>query len=375
MDILFLSRSMDLGGAERQLAILASGLRRSGHQVKVAVFYKGGPLESELNAGGVPVIYLGKKGRWDVLGFIVNLVRTVRKENPDVLYGLMGIPNVLIAMLKPFFPKVHIVWGVRSSYMDWNQYDWPPRLAFWLEVWFSRLADLIICNSWAGMDYSKQRGLPASKLVVIPNGIDTQFFFQNSEAGEVVRREWSVQRKEKLIGLIARLDPMKDHPTFLKAAALLNRENNDVRFVCVGDGSEPYKSKLLTLAKSLGLEGCLIWAGERNDMPAVYNALDLLVSSSSGEGFPNTVGEAMACGVPCVVTDVGDAARIVGDTGMVVPANDPTALKHGIVTMLRNLEANGKLPGVRARERILEEYNVEKMISKTVETLTALGRS
>ncbi len=375
MNILFLARSMDLGGAERQLAILAPGLRRMGHQVKVAVFYGGGPLESALDAGGVPVIHLGKKGRWDIIGFLANLTKTVKKENPEVLHGWLGIPNVLTALLKPLFPKSRIIWAVRSSYMDWKKYDWPPRLAFRLEGWFSGMADLIICNSRAGMEYSKQRGLPESKLLVIANGIDTQSFSPNLEAGENVRREWRVQRKEKLIGLVGRLDPMKDHPTFLKAAALLHREENGLRFVCVGDGPEPYASGLLSLGKSLGLGSGLIWAGERNDMPSVYNALDLLVSSSSGEGFPNTVAEAMASGVPCVVTDVGDAARIVGETGVVVPAGDPAALKDGMVAMLRNLDLDGRLPGERARQRILEEYSMETMISKTVEALRSLGRA
>ena len=134
-----------------------------------------------------------------------------------------------------------------------------------------------------------------------------------------MRLEWGIAECEKLIGQVGRLDPMKDHSTFLKAAALLAHERKDVRFVCVGEGPTGYRDELYSLAKTLGLASRLIWAGSRRDMPAVYNAFDVAVSSSRwGEGLPNVIAEAMACGVPCVVTDVGDSAFVVDKLGVVV---------------------------------------------------------
>jgi len=374
MKILFLARSLDVGGAERQLVVLTAGLRRKGHLVKVAIFYEGGPLELELNASDVPVIHLNKKGRWDILGFLVRLIRAIRQEAPDVIYGWMIIPNVILAFLKPFFPSVYLVWGIRTSYLNMNLYAWPPRLAYRLEVWLSRWANLIICNSWAGMEYSLKHGLPGKKMLVIPNGIDVQYFKHNPEAGKAVREGWHVREDEKLIGLVARLDPLKDHPIFLRAAALLKKEHPNLRFVCIGDGPDPYKTDLMRLAESLDLGDCLTWAGERLEMPAVYNALDILVSSSAGEGFPNSVGEAMACGIPCVVTDVGDAARIVGGTGVIISPKDQFALQNGVVSILECLETDRNFDAGRIRDRIVDNYNVELMVLKTIEVLEVAER-
>jgi glycosyltransferase involved in cell wall biosynthesis len=156
---------------------------------------------------------------------------------------------------------------------------------------------------------------------------------------------------------------MKDHPTFFKAAALLVQEHRNVRFMCIGDGSVDYKLELQSLSKELRLKDRLIWAGTRNDMPAVYNAFDIATSSSSyGEGFPNVIGEAMACGVPCVVTDVGDSALITDDIGIVVPPNNPEALKSGWKQLL---EKDRSEIALRGRVRIVENFSVKQLIRQT----------
>ena len=152
-------------------------------------------------------------------------------------------------------------------------------------------------------------------MAVIPNGIDTSRFREMPGSGARLRALWGVRDDQILIGLVGRLDYMKDHPTFLRAAAKLTHHNDSVRFVCVGGGPISYAAQLKDLSSELGLHDRIVWAGDQDDMPSVYSALDLLVSSSSGEGFSNVIGEAMACGVPCVVTDVGDSALIVGETG------------------------------------------------------------
>jgi glycosyltransferase involved in cell wall biosynthesis len=199
-------------------------------------------------------------------------------------------------------------------------------------------------------------------MVVIPNGIDTKRFCPDPEARQRIRAEWGVTESEKLIGLVGRLDPMKDHPTFLRAAALLMQEREDVHFVCVGDGPADYRRELHALGEELGLGQRLIWASARGDMPAVYNALDIATSSSYGEGFPNVVGEAMACGVPCVVTHVGDSARIVGETGVVVPPKDPEALAVGWKS---SLARDGSEVALKARLRVEENFSVGRMVERT----------
>lgn len=368
--ILFLTRSLNYGGAERQLVALAKGLHKGGYAVSVAVFYPNGALEKDLYEVQSPVICLNKSGRWDVFPFLLRLIRVVRREKPDILHGYLPVPNLLTVLLKPLLPNILMVWGVRASNVDSSQYDYFTRLVFMAERFFSRFADLIIVNSHAGKTYHIEHGFPESKMVVIPNGIDTERFCPNPDTRLKVRSEWGINNNEKLIGLVGRIDPMKDHATFLRAAAMLLKERGDVRFVCIGDGPEPYKSRMKQLSIELGLKDKLVWAGARSDMSDVYNALDIASSSSSyGEGFPNVVGEAMACGVPCVVTDVGDSAWIVGDTGVVVPPHNPQALAAGLES---SLQRGNKLMAVRTRKRIEEKFSFEQLIEKTQKTLLHL---
>ncbi len=351
------------------MVALARELHSRGHSLLVTAFYPGGPLVKDLCESGVRVVTLNKKGRWDVFGFLRRLIALVRHEKPDVLYAYLPVPNLLSVLLKPIFPKVRMVWGVRASNVDFNQYDWLARAVFRLECLFSRFADLIIVNSNAGRNYHVAQGFPESKMVVIPNGIDTVRFKPDSVARSKARAEWGIKENEKLVGLVARIDPMKDHPTFLKAAELLIRESPDIRFVCVGDGPEPYKSDVLKLASDLGFGGKIVWTGSRSDMPDVYNALDVAVSSSYGEGFPNVLGEAMACGVPCVATDVGDSAWIVADTGVVVAPRNPEILAQGISECLKKKSA---ALAVACRVRIVDMFSLEQLVDKTEKALLDL---
>lgn len=368
--IIFLIRSLNYGGAEQQLVILAQGLVELGHRVMVATFYSGDQLENDLRYSGVHVTTLNKQSRWDVLGFLWRLISLIRHERPDILHGYLPVPNLLTVLLKPLFSCIRVVWGVRASNMDLSRYDWLARVVFRLECFFSRFADLIIVNSNSGRNYHLKHGFPENKMVVVPNGIDTERFVHDTEARHRVRKEWGITDNEKLIGIVARLDPMKDHPTFLKAASSLAKERDDVHFICVGDGPEPYKSELKRLSCELGLESKLIWADTRRDMPAVYNAIDILTSSSYGEGFPNVIGEAMACGVPCVVTDVGDSALIVGNTGIVVLPKSPETFKAGIERLLKT--TNYGLEGKQCRQKIVEQFSTHRLVMKTEEILSNL---
>lgn len=374
MKIFFLIRSLDVGGAQRQLIALAKGLRKQGHAVAVAVFYGGAALEPELIAAGVRLCHLHKRKRWEVLAFWWRLLQLTRRENPDVLYSFLPEANLPALLLKPCCRSLKIVWGVRASNVDLQQYDWMTRMAFRAECLLSRLPDLIIVNSLAGRAYHRQHGFPGAKMAVIPNGIDTNRFRPDKAARERIRQEWGISANEPLIGLVGRIDPMKDHRTFLQAAALLAGQADAVRFVCIGDGPEPYCSRIKALAGNLGLSPRLIWAGPRDDLPSIYNAMDILSSASAfGEGFSNVIGEAMACGVPCVVTDVGDSALIVGDSGMVVPPENPREMARAWQALLKKLHGQKDPVGARARERIVASFGVDAMVERTSAALQELG--
>ncbi|MCG9107127.1 glycosyltransferase [Laribacter hongkongensis] len=368
--ILFLTRSLDRGGAERQLVVLVKGLASRGHPVSVTVFFGGGAFESELAGVGVRVINLGKQGRWDILPFLNRLVGLLRKERPTVIHSYLGVPNILVAVLKPLLPGTRIVWGVRASNMDLSRYDWLSRLAYALERRLVRFADRIISNSEAGKCHAIANGFPEGKMVVIPNGIDTEYFRFDPERRRQVRLAWGVGEDEILVGLAARLDPMKDHRVFLDAASLIASEHRNVRFVCVGGGPADYAEALKQHAAALGLTNQLIWVGAQDDMPAVYSALDIAASSSAyGEGFSNAIAEAMACGVPCVVTDVGDSAPIVGDTGNVVPAGDHRALAAEIQRLTNLSPDQRREMGEACRARVVSEFGIDRLVQRTEKVL------
>ncbi|MEG4320539.1 MULTISPECIES: glycosyltransferase [unclassified Microcoleus] len=371
-NVVFLIRDLNYGGAQRQLVTLVKGLNKQSFDVIVLCFYRGGPLEKELKDNEIPLICLEKRERWDIFGFFWRLFQHLKHIQPDVLHGYLGESNVLTIFLKPLFPSTKMIWGIRGSNTDPDLYGWLGRVLSQLESLLSPFADSIIVNSHAGKTYYLTHGFPSDKMVVIPNGLDTKRFQPDSEARAKVRAEWKISENTILIGLVGRLNPMKDHPNFLKAAALICKQRQDVHFVCVGTGLENYAQELYELTSKLGINERVIWAGARPDMPAVHNALDIATSASAyGEGFANVIGEAMACGVPCVVTDVGDSKWIVGDAGVVVAPSNAQALFAG---WLEILQMNREKLSIMARTRIKENFQTKVLYEKTENILISVIR-
>ena len=244
--------------------------------------------------------------------------------------------------------------------MNLTAYPWISRWSYKAECRLSRFADKIIANSYAGLDYAVEHSFPKDKCVVVHNGIDTDKFSPNLVSRKTFRAKWEVHKDQILIGLIGRIDPMKGHEVFLQAAALLKSKNSKLRFVCVGDGDVSFKQKMHALATVLDLDDVVIWAGRHTDMLSVYNTLDLLASSSFGEGFSNVIAEAMACDIPCVVTNVGDSALIIGDTGQLVEANNAQLLADAILAQLSVKVDKGVY-----RNRIESLYALDRAIDKT----------
>ncbi|MEF2146453.1 MAG: glycosyltransferase [Desulfovibrionaceae bacterium] len=370
MKLLFLARSLESGGAERQLAALANGLSARGHDIHVAVFYPGGDLETDLH--GPTLQSLGKQGRWDLSGFLLRLRKLICSLSPEVIHGYLGTAN-LLTVLPGFCPaSCKAVWGVRASFMDLARYGLLERLHYTVEQRLAARADLILVNSQAGFDHASDQGFPRQRMRVVQNGIDVRRFCPLAEARQAIRREWGIPDNAPLVALPGRLDPMKDHPVFLEAAALVAARMYAARFVCVGQGKEDYALELKQLADKLGLGQRLLWAGARTDMPEIYNALDLVCLSSYGEGFPNVLGEAMACGTPCVATDVGDSALILGDLGLTVPPRDPKALAEAMCAMLQRQADEGESLRRALRARVEEHFSLERMVDRTEALLQGL---
>ena len=362
-----------LGGVLRQASLLADGLTRRGHEVAVFglaernrewPYVWASPLK-------LSVFYRDKASNpiFRVARFIrtmATLKKLLRKEQVDVLY-VFGDVAKLLSWLAARGGPATLVWGIRGSGggFAFRYLGWKRSLLNRLAATLSGFVPLVIANSEAGQ---AGRNLRARRLLIY-NGFDVDRFAPDPAARARVRSEWNAGA-EPLIGIAGRLSFTKGHAVFLKAAALLLKRRADARFVIVGSG--PAKEKLHALGGELGLGERLIWAGARDDMPAVFNGLDILCSCSIvGEGCPNVVGEAMACGVPCVVTDVGATARLVGALCPVIPRSDPEALAEALERTLEQLDVIDR----RAlRERIVREFSVEAMVSQTERALLDVRR-
>lgn len=367
MKIAFLTRATTGGGAERQLMLLAGGLAARGHEVRVLAFYD--PMTA---VEGVRVAGLGKRGRWDVLGFFRRLVRDLRADPPAVLHAYLPVANSLAALAKPFVPGLKVVFGVRTARMDLAQYDLASGLAYKFEHALGRAADLVICNSSAAAAAS---GHPSARCRVIHNGIDTNHFRPDPAAGLRLRAEHQIDAGVPVIGTVGRLDPAKDHDTFFAALARLATAHPRLRALVVGDGSPGDRQRVANAARRHGVEAHVMRLGARSDLAAVYSALDAFcLSSAFGESFPNVVGEAMACAVPCVATDLGDVRELVGNGGRIVSPRDPDALASALSSLLSLPAQERAAIGRQARAHIEARFGVTRLVDETERTLQALVR-
>ena len=365
LKVLFLARQLNIGGAERQLVTLANELASRGHEIVIASFYPGGALSEKLDKPRVRLISIGKRSRWDLFSLYVGVVRVIRQEQPDILHGWMHTQNVIATLARmSLFSRMRLFWCVRSANLE-LVLDRVESTLVWLQSKLSGFADCVVVNSMAGLEHAVSDGVPREKMLFIPNGIDTNVFYPNEEEGKRVRADWGISESTKVVGKVARFDPIKNHPLFLRAAARIAAQKPDVQFVCIGHGEASYVQGLKELARSLGIEDRVKWVQARPDVRAVYNALDVFCSTSLSEGFPNVVGEAMACGRHCVVTDVGDSKLVVGGTGIAVPSNDLEALTSGLLQKLDEPERSN----LRSRQRILENFTVAHLGDRTEQAL------
>jgi glycosyltransferase involved in cell wall biosynthesis len=369
MKILFLIRSLENGGAERQLVLLANELGRRRHSVTIGAFYGGGVHEKSVRPDAVRLIDLKKTSRWNMAGFALNLLRLVRSEQPDVIHGYLSAGNLAAALGQLAAPASQLVWGIRDSDIGAKNYGWVTKVASSLLRLVSRRAGLMIFNSQTGYNHWASGGYAVRNSVCVPNGIDTTEFFPDPGAGLRFREQYGIAASVPLVGMVARLDPAKDHAGFLRAAAKVMQRIPQAHFLCLGEGSAEYRKRLQDLANELRISHQVLWPEPTRAMNQVYNSLDVFCLASHAEGFPNVVAEAMACGRKCVVTDVGDAAFVVGETGRVVPPGDPDELATAILAVLGQSVADISSP----RRRVQDEFSIEAMATRTEDAFLGRG--
>jgi glycosyltransferase involved in cell wall biosynthesis len=362
--ILHLITGLNTGGAEVSLYRLLGRMDRSRFENRVISLIPVSDIGDKIRALGIPVTSLGLRPGQISLAALWSLTRELRSERPDILQTWMyhaDLLGLLAAKLSGFQP---VVWNIRSSNMDTSQYKKLTGLVIRLCSWLSGLPRAVIVNSHAGQVFHTGFGYHPRRWVLIPNGMDLDLFCPDEDARRSVQAEIGLDPQTVLIGMHGRFDPMKGHADFLHAAGLLTRSGVDAHFLLAGQAVSPDNETLKALVLEEDLAGRVHLLGRRDDIHRLDAALDILaLSSLYGEGFPNVVAEAMACGVPCTVTDVGDTAFLVADTGCVVQRHDPAALAEAWRSLVRSGPEYRHRLGAAARQRIVENFSLSKTVA------------
>jgi glycosyltransferase involved in cell wall biosynthesis len=362
--ILHLITGLNTGGAEVSLYRLLGHMDCSRFENRVISLIPVGEIGQKIRTLGIPVTSLGLKPGQISLAALWSLVRELRHEQPDILQTWMYHADLLGLLASKLAGIRQVVWNIRSSIIDTSQYRPLTGRVMRVCAWLSGLPRAVIVNSQAGQEFHTHFGYHPRRWVLIPNGIDLDLFHPDADAAQTVRAELGLDRQSMLIGMLARYDPMKGHADFLHAAGLMTRAGVDAHFLLAGQAVSPENERLQAFILEEGLVGRVHLLGLRDDIQRLDTSLDLLAMPSViGEGFPNVVAEAMACGVPCVVTDVGDAALLVADTGCVVPPRDPAALADAWMTLARLGAENRQRLGESARRRVVDHFSIKNTLS------------
>jgi len=384
MKIVHLITSLSTGGAEMMLYKLLSAVDHKRFKHVVVSLIDRGTFGERIEELGVSVYTLGMRhGRLPIPDSLWRLICLGRLLRPDIIQGWMYHGNMAALLVSALVPaQAEVIWNIRQTTYDLKQERRLTSLLIHAGAVLSSKPARIIYNSSVSLEFHKKLGYASHRSLVLANGFDCKLFKPDAAARYSFRRSLKLDGEAFLIGVVGRYHPVKDHANFLQAAGILERTWPNVHFVLVGCGVDHTNSELVALIRQIGINGKIHLLGERTDVHHITAALDIASSPSQSEGFPNVVGEAMACEVPCVVTDVGDSAKIVDVTGIVVPPRNPQALADGWGRLIEmGAEARRKL-GIAARKRIQDNYSLstiagqyEDLYYKVVtEKLLRLGR-
>ena len=325
----------------------------------------GGPIADKIKMLGVPVHALGMKRGNHFPFALIRLTLLLREKKPDLVQTWMYHSDLIGGIAAKLAGGIKIIWNIRQADIGTDSHKrstiWIAKVCEKISSW---LPDKIICCSHAALEFHSSLGYAKEKMLVIPNGFNLDTFHPDKNSRNSVRKELNLDEKTCLVGLVARFDPQKDHRNFIQAAGLIRKSDSSVHFILCGDGITKENSQLMQWIKQAELDKCIHLLDVRKDVSRLVAAMDVAVSSSLGEGFPNVVGEAMACAVPCVVTDVGDSALLVGDTGKVVAAKDPEALAAAILELLQTSPEFREELGTQARLRVMKNYSLDSVVKK-----------
>ncbi len=343
---------------------LISALDRDLFEPYVISLTSDGLFGEKIRSLGIPVRPLGMDTRLPNPLALLKLTLRLKQIRPALVQTWMYHAD-LLGGLAGFLTHTPVVWGIHNTSLDplavKSNTIRIVHLNAFLSGWLPRR--IVSCSETARRAHVNI-GFTPNKFVVIPNGFDLNLFCPDPTARKSLLQELGLSADTFLVGLVARFDPLKDHQSFIQAAAIFWRAHSQAHFVLCGDGISWSNEALSGWIDAAGIRQNCHLLGRRDDIPHVMAGLDINTLSSIGEAFPNVLGEAMACGVPCVATDVGDAAEIVGDTGIVVPPRDAHALAEGWERLINlSIQERHEL-GQRARARIQTLYQIGEVVRR-----------
>ena len=361
MKVLHVITALGVGGAENMLLKLLGASRLSGVDQRVIALLPDGALAGPMRATGAGVEKLDLLGGVPVIEGTLRLAAHARAAAPDIIQGWLYHGNLGATVARAVQPhRVPLIWGVRQSLPSLDGENVWARTAIWLGKWLSRSPDRILFNSQTSLAQHRAFGFHSARMQYLPNGFDTARFRPDAQMRASRRLEWGVSDRHVVFGLVARYHPAKDHQTFLRAARKVAEMHPCAFFVLCGAGTDHDNQLLSEQIAALGLLDRVRCLGVSSQVAEIMTGLDVLVSSSSHvEAFSNSIGEAMSSAVPCIVTDIGDSARVVDDTGRIVPPCDPARLAQAMITMI-DVGRQGRLElGQRARNRIESAFSLD----------------
>lgn len=367
ISILHIISGLSTGGAEQALYnLLAGGLatQYENHVISLGDYGTVGPRIHEL---GVPVTALNISRKYLFpFPILFGLRHVIQESDPAIVQGWMYHGNLFATLVRKLTPGYPLLsWNIRHALYDLNHEKVATRQVIRMNCFFSSAPDVLLYNSTLSRQQHEAFGFASQDGYVIPNGINVQKFAFSKKSRQRVRMELDIPRDALVIGHVARLHPMKDHDLFLRAASNISSRYPEVHFLLSGRDISVENNVLAKLIPSHA-ENRFHLLGERRDVPDLMSAIDIFCLSSWSEGFPNVLGEAMATSRPCITTDAGDSAALLGDTGVVVPSRDEDALSAGIESLLLMSPEKRYVLGSRARARVEEYYPLEKIVEQYV---------
>ncbi len=378
--IVYIITGLSTGGAEMMLLKLIERIDRHQYHPFVISLSTKGEIGARIEKLGIHVEALGMspKRLLNIVSFF-NMIRQLKNFKPDIVHTWMYHADLLGGLAARLSMVDAVCWGIHHSNLDKDKNKLTTRVIMKACAYLShKLPDRILSCSEMARQIHVNHGYAAKKMKVIPNGFDLSLFHPDPDSRITVRTELGISADTLLVGLIGRFDPQKNHAGFFEAAGMLHKKVPSVHFLLAGINVNESNFELMNAAQDAGVQDVTHFLGLRTDIYRLMTALDIVVVSSSyGEAFPLVIGEAMSCGVPCAVTDVGDSAYIVGDTGRVVPSGDMAGLAAAIEALLVLPKEERQILGERARARIAEKFEIHQIVKqyeKNYEELAEIKR-